>query len=529
MGLDYEVARRDGKVFHSETQRDEQGRVVASVEAEVAYAIGSGRQGLSYLIERDGRVFQSPISWYARAGKWGLSPGYEGGNLHFERPVEPACLFCHSNRVEPVTGTINAYRAPTFRGLAIGCERCHGPGELHVRGPGPVGGGDPKIVNPRRLEPLLRESVCEQCHLKGRVRVEPFGVRADGYRPGLPLDAFLRVFVEPRRATGAGRSVGHVEQMHASRCFRESRGRLGCISCHDPHRLPRPGERVSHFRDRCLECHDGGHGCGMAEGRRRERNPEDSCIECHMPRSPLADIPHVAATDHTIPRLAGVDGSIPPPLDDQEVEKEPLVPWAREGRAPRDRADFGRDLGLALSEAGQELRGMLGPQLARRSLPLLQASLEARPNDVAAREAQGLSLALLGRSAEAFAALEATLALDPVRERVLAATTAQAARLGRHEEALALARRTLDVNPWVSDYHLRMAALLAQRGEWRPAIDACLSALHLNPANLSVRRLLITCYLRQGDTTRARAECRTLIGFDPPDRPQLERWLAGSR
>jgi Flp pilus assembly protein TadD len=74
-----------------------------------------------------------------------------------------------------------------------------------------------------------------------------------------------------------------------------------------------------------------------------------------------------------------------------------------------------------------------------------------------------------------------------------------------------------------------MAGLLAQGGQWRPAIDACRAALRLNPADLSARRLLIACYLRQGDTTRARAECRTLIGFDPPDRDQLERWMAGSR
>ena len=28
--------------------------------------------------------------------------------------------------------------------------------------------------------------------------------------------------------------------MHESRCFRASRGKMGCISCHDPHELPDP-------------------------------------------------------------------------------------------------------------------------------------------------------------------------------------------------------------------------------------------------------------------------------------------------
>ena len=126
-------------------------------------------------------------------------------------------------------------------------------------------------------------------------------------------------------------------------------------------------------------------------------------------------------------------------------------------------------------------------------------------------------------------ALEAALALDPLRERALAAATAQASRLDRHEEALELARRTLAVNPLFSDHQLAMARQLAQGKEWRLAIDSCLAALRLNPANLPARRLLIACYLQEGDTTRARAECRALIGFDPPDRDALERRMSGWR
>jgi len=40
------------------------------------------------------------------------------------------------------------------------------------------------------------------------------------------------------------RFVGQVGRMHESRCFRASGGRLGCISCHDPHELPEPEEKV---------------------------------------------------------------------------------------------------------------------------------------------------------------------------------------------------------------------------------------------------------------------------------------------
>ena len=144
----YSVQTR-GRLFHKESRRDEQGRAVAEVENEVKYAIGSGTRGIAYLIEHDGRLFQSPIAWYSQKERWDLSPGYQLHNFHFDRTIEPQCLFCHANRVEPVERTVNRYKEPTFQGFSIGCERCHGPGAVHVRGQETVAGRDVTIVNPR--------------------------------------------------------------------------------------------------------------------------------------------------------------------------------------------------------------------------------------------------------------------------------------------------------------------------------------------------------------------------------------------
>src|SRR5262249_11786182 len=99
----FTIERRGGREVHRETRRDEQGRILARVEAEVAYALGWGPRGVSSLFERDGRLFQSPISWYSQKNRWDVSPGYERRNYHFDRPIEPQCLFCHANRVEPVS------------------------------------------------------------------------------------------------------------------------------------------------------------------------------------------------------------------------------------------------------------------------------------------------------------------------------------------------------------------------------------------------------------------------------------------
>ncbi len=170
-GFEYSVENRNGHVIHKETRRDASGRVIAQTEGEVRFVVGSGRMGIAHLIERDGFLFQSPITWYARDRRWDLPPGYEKSNRHFDLPIQSVCLYCHANRSEPVEGTVNRYRPPFFAGHAIGCERCHGPGELHVAHPEVVDGRDLTIVNPAALEPALRDAVCQQCHLNGQKRV----------------------------------------------------------------------------------------------------------------------------------------------------------------------------------------------------------------------------------------------------------------------------------------------------------------------------------------------------------------------
>ena len=96
--------------------------------------------------------------------------------------------------------------------------------------------------------------------------------------------------------------------MYESRCFRASRGKMGCISCHDPHGLPAPAEKVAYYRDRCLECH-AEKGCRLPRPERLARGRDDSCIECHMPRSPNEQVPHTATTLHLIPRFMDRPGS----------------------------------------------------------------------------------------------------------------------------------------------------------------------------------------------------------------------------
>jgi Cytochrome c554 and c-prime len=533
-GLRYAVERRDGKLIHSEERHDAQGLVVARIEAEIRYILGSGTRGLSYLVDRDGYLFQSPIGWYTQQARWDLSPGYATRNSHFERPIEPDCLACHANRFDPIEGSINRYRAPIFHGLSIGCERCHGPGDLHVRNPATTddpAGRDLTIVNPRRLEPALREAVCEQCHLQGVYHVERTGRKAADYRPGLPLEEFMAVFVASSRPGGENAAVGHVEQMHASRCYRGSAGRLGCISCHDPHRKPEPAQAATFYRDRCLACH-ADHGCALPPAERQVRSPADSCVDCHMPRSPLADIAHTAATDHRIPRR---EGHAPTQVAGPSLgagDDLPIVLYHAERFDPRDRAGRNRDLAIALAQIGQGVQGPRGARFGRLASPRLEAAVRARPDDLAASDALAFVLASQNRFDEALKVASGVLAFEPRRERVLDLAMVLASQ--RHDRALALdfGRRTLAVNPWLARYHLSMAQIYTRgddwrpaKGQWQPAIDACRAALKLDPTNLEARRLLIVGAVMTGDLTLARSQYRTYLGFDPPDAEPLRRWI----
>ena len=160
-------------------------------------------------------------------------------------PIEPSCLFCHANRVEPVDHTLNRYEQPIFQGHAIGCERCHGPGELHTQRQELVDGRDLTIVNPRHLEPALRSAVCEQCHLLGDHRVDRTRPRHVRLSSRASIGRVLRG-LWPRGGKRQN-AVGQVEQMKLSRCYRESQGRLRCISCHDPHQVRPPAGKDGLF------------------------------------------------------------------------------------------------------------------------------------------------------------------------------------------------------------------------------------------------------------------------------------------
>jgi predicted CXXCH cytochrome family protein len=530
--LDYffQVSRRGDKVYHRRSRKDAKGNVIAEHEDEIQFVLGSGSQGRAYLFSREGYLFQSPISWFSQEKTWDLSPGYSEPLLS-GRQVRPGCLDCHSNRTLPVKDTENRYYPPIFDGYAIGCERCHGPGELHVQrrqSEENVEEEDDTIVNPGRLEPALREAVCQQCHLLGTARVQRRHRDLSDYRPGLPLFLFRSVFVAAPNMTDTHQAVGHVDQMYSSRCFQASKGQLGCISCHDPHGVAAPEKKAAFYRHRCLQCHQerraDGHmapHCALPETKRRELSTEDSCIQCHMTRVPNLVIAHTANTDHRILRKPQIAATHSPEAINS---RGPLiVNFYQDLLDPQDR-DLERDLGVGLVAYGTEY-----PNFRQRALelasPLLEKAVQAHPDDLLAWEALATTFWRLDRSLRALKTIEKALELAPAKESVLETAGFLAEKLSHDDAALDYWRRTVEVNPWKPSYRIALARLLSKRQEWMKAAKECRAILELDPANVESRLLLVGCLARSGKPEQARGEFEIAVKLSPKDEDNLRRWF----
>ncbi len=517
-GLEYTVERRGETLWHREAMPRSDKSPAVQLLAETSFAIGSGQQGQSFLVDRDGRYYQSPISWYVHDKAWNLSPGFEKHNQHFGRVIAQECLFCHCNEAHVEADTINHFEPKSAHLEPIGCERCHGPGELHIAAHenGSVGDGvDRTIVNPRHLTPQPREAVCEQCHLQGEARIVHEGVSPWDFRPGLPLDQFVSVFVPPATGAGSRKAVSHVEQMHQSHCFQASGGKMGCIICHDPHVLPSPRKRESWYRGRCLQCHTE-KSCSLSQEERHQQSEADSCIECHMPRGDSSNIAHTSITDHRIVRR--IERARNGDSTGFQLVRFHSGLWD-------DGEEVRRDLGLALAELAERTEADARRQLARQAHLLLKPAVESRPSDVAAWEALGQALWRDQRPREALDALEKALESAPRRELALQSAALVALEVNDATQSIAYWDRLLAVNPYSWQGYAYRGQAFALKKQWGEAIASCDAALRLNPFDPRTRMLLIDCLIRQGQRKRARDELKTLLALSPVEPEAVQKWF----
>ncbi|RME95026.1 MAG: pilus assembly protein TadD, partial [Bacteroidetes bacterium] len=227
---------RDSSLFIREFRLDAQGDTVHKRVEQVAYIIGSGHHTNSHLVNFNGYVYQAPITYYTQEARWDMAPGFDEFNERFGRLLTSECLTCHNDYPQLAEGSQNRYNTMPE---GISCERCHGPGELHVRDKlagiivDTAAGPDYSIVNPRRLPRDLQMDLCQRCHLQGIALLEP-GKTFYDFRPGMPLREVFNVYL-PRFTNSHEKFImaSQADRLRLSNCYMQSE--MSCLTCHNPH------------------------------------------------------------------------------------------------------------------------------------------------------------------------------------------------------------------------------------------------------------------------------------------------------
>lgn len=500
-GRVYLVEKRDDGVYHHETLRDSQGELIYDQSAKISFFIGSGTRGKSYAIDHDGILLQSPISWYTSEQKWDLSPGYAFSDLRFRRRVPYECVDCHSGRPTHDASHDDYFPEPVLIEAAIGCERCHGPGQEHIafHEAEDAPAIDDPIVNPDRLDPDRREAVCYQCHLIGKARFPRYGRTFADFRPGDRLDDIWATMVAGSSVRGdhKTKAVSHVEQIRESTCFLKSEGRFGCTSCHGAHSSPTKEEAASYYRQRCLECH-AEKGCSLPAEKQATEPANNSCTFCHMPKLTAHDIAHASQTDHRILRsldageTGGQGGDVGEKLVLFDEENTVMPEWELERALALSKVHKLMQTNYASKTVADELR------------ETLSMIAEIAPDDAATWDALGDVADLRQDTDTARKEWEQALELAPNDELVLDSLVVACQRQGDYQAALGYSNRLIELNPNRARDHDLRARVLAQFGRWTEAIADLETAIEIEPLDRPIRRCLIDAYRQVGDMAAVR-------------------------
>ncbi len=414
-------------------------------EYRVDYVIGSGEHASGYLVEIGGHLFQSPVAYYRSRQSYDLAPGYENqADPDFTRPVTEECVLCHSGTALHVPGTLNQYRSPAFAAEAITCERCHGPSEKHLANP-KAG----TILNPAKLEPAARDSICEQCHLFGVARVANPRKKLSDFVPGKALEETFTIYrnvMPPGSPAGDFKVISHVEQLALSACARKSGGRLWCATCHDPHeKMP---QDVRYYRTRCLSCHS-------TNFPTTHPAKDSDCLGCHMPRRDAKDGGHTAFTDHRIQRRPEVRPALPS-SSDIAAWREPSLELQK------------RNLGIAYIDVGMQRHSSPFIVQGYRTLTSVQRQFA---DDSDLFKWIGEALLLAKQTSDAKLAFGRALQLDPDSALTEASAASPYIQEGDDASAIAHLERALTVDPLFLPAASTLMRLYEKQGKVTEAAD----------------------------------------------------------
>ncbi len=240
-----------------------------TIQAPIRYAFGQGAAGQTYVFERNGRWYESRVSFYQQIrgldltmGALGMKPKNleEAAGRLMNTEDTAQCFGCHTS------GGVKGLKVDFGRMTAgVQCESCHEAAGAHAEA---ARAGKPQDL-PKKLASLSADEMSDLCG--GCHRTWSY-ISINGPR------GLLNVRFQPYRLTN-------------SKCYDANDARISCVACHDPHG---PLVKESKAYDaKCAACHSAqgvAKMCPQAKG---------ECSSCHMPKLDLPGAHHVF-TDHQI-------------------------------------------------------------------------------------------------------------------------------------------------------------------------------------------------------------------------------------
>ncbi|TFB13816.1 tetratricopeptide repeat protein [Candidatus Marinimicrobia bacterium MT.SAG.4] len=507
----YEMIREKGEFYQREYRVDDAGNQIHELKRKIDWIIGSGRQARTYMTTIGGLMYEMPVTWYSEKGKWDLSPGYHSRNQRFSRPIVAECMNCHNSYTDHVENSENKFRnVPS----GIGCERCHGPGELHVESrfgwkinTTMSGAKDPTIVNPARLPLREQMDVCLQCHLLGEKAVFKEGMKSDSFRPGMRLTDLKSIYISDDISPNNFDIASHGERTSLSACYIKSNGALTCIVCHDPHNPVKSLGRV-HFNNKCLQCHEIGNLSREPEG--VEHQVDANCISCHMKQGDASDVLHVNFTDHWIRKRLSVD----------EPQKE-------EGRVITlkdfmGETDSSADIRLGIAYVKYFEEKHPEQEYLVRAIELLEEGLKSNREHISGLYNLGKAHLSLKNPRKAAQALERAIMMNPVEIKTYFALGISYEKLGEKDKAMNAYLKSLEIYSEDALVLTNLGNLEQGAGNSETAIDYYIRAIKSEPSYpgsyVNLGRLYLVDY---NNPARGKEYIQEALRLDPDYIPAL--------
>ncbi len=543
-GYYYRAFREDGKYWQEEYRLDDKGNKNHSLIREMQLVMGSGISARSYFIQNDGWFFELPISWYTQGQKWDFSPGYRTANKRFDRTIATRCVVCHDAYPDEVPFSDGKYdHIP----LGITCERCHGPGELHVDERLSVPEPDSidlTIVNPSHLSLARKLDVCQQCHMSATVSILREGKTPFDFRPSQDLAEFKALFNLDLPASNEVIGLtSHVGRMKKSECYlgtMNSSSPLECATCHDPHSSFRDSG-PEYFNATCVSCHtqESLSDRLAASPSLSDHQPPSNCISCHMPKADLSRVAHSTFTDHWV-RVVGRDDE-PDPLASHDPTL--LIPIFDVDKTEEPNMYTG----MAYIVRGRQMRQT---DMTQKGIDILEPLMTGDDAYSEAKMMLAIGYIQLGSPADAEPWMEQALAQNPdIPERLnalaqiyesLERDPVKIERLYRRALAIQPARADIRVNygrfldargkldaareqyelaieerEWFEKAYFNLGTLHLRSGEFEEAENRLNEAIDLNPLNPESWSNLGILFARQNMMDAARTAFESGVNADP--------------